>query len=309
MDLSLEQCLQYLLYRDRKLILPGVGVLVVNRAPAKFSADRSTLLPPQFSVDFNEQLTDTHSLIPDQYHQEYAQKIHLLNDAMLTEGKADLLGFGQLVHQDNTVKFHPNNILINKIFGGLQPIEPIEEVKRVYQPEVTFSEPMTLIDRKNDKSWLPQVLKWLLGLGFVAVLVYLLMFFPWPSGDDGTGHAATVNADTAVEKVESPVSDTNSLTGDSNLEKSTSSDTLTKASESIENEKEEYIIITGSFKQKKYIDRMQKRLRNNGYVVFLGDNDSTTRVGVRIQCSADELADHLSRIRARFSKEAWVLTD
>ncbi|HMT00226.1 MAG TPA: hypothetical protein PKA12_15850, partial [Saprospiraceae bacterium] len=83
---------------------------------------------------------------------------------------------------------------------------------------------------------------------------------------------------------------------------------LIKDTETPDNKTIEYIIVTGSFKQKKHIARMQKRLQDRGYEVFLGDNDSTTRVGVKVNCTLSELPQHLAKIRSQINKDAWVLT-
>ena len=308
MDLSLDQCLQYLLYRDQILILPGIGVLKVVRTPAHFSDDRETLDPPSFKVVFDENLVNTESKLPEQYQNEYSQRLLKFNNAIFHEGKGDLLGFGQLVREGNLIHYLPNLVLFDKIFGGLQPIYHINEVKRIYQPTETLFEPLTVVDRKKSKNWGPIAVKWTLSLGIVAALLYFLMFYPWPSGDPGPIEVLPAQTDTPTVALE-PINtsnDTVETTGP--MDKLDSSNTLITEPEITGNEQIEYVIITGSFKQQKHIDLMQKRLEKRGYVVFLGDNVSTTRVGVRIKCATSELPQHLAKIRAQFNKDSWVLT-
>ncbi|MBK8850835.1 MAG: hypothetical protein IPN73_11855 [Saprospiraceae bacterium] len=309
MDLSLEQCLQYLLYRDRILTLPGIGVLKVVRTPAHFSDDRSSLEAPSFTVVFDEDLVNTESKLPVQYQSAYSQRLQQFNEAIFQEGKGDLLGFGQLVREGNTIHYLPNLPLFYKMFGGLQAISDITEVKRVYQPEETFFEPMTVIDHKKSKNLGPIVLKWMLGLGIIVLLIYFLMFFPWPSGDLGPAEVLPSQPDTPSVELDTINAINDTVDATAPMEKIDSSSPLIKEPETTDNKQIEYIIITGSFKQKKHIDRMQKRLHNRGYEVFLGDNDSTTRVGVKVNCTFSELPQHLAKIRAQINKDAWVLTD
>ena len=308
MDLSLEQYLQYLLYRDRMLILPGIGVLKVVRTPAHFTDDRNTLEAPKFEVVFDEILVPAESKLPEQYQNEYSQRLQDFNDAIFQNGQSDLLGFGQLVRMGNSIQYRPNTGLFQKMFGGLQPISHINEVKRVYQPEETFFEPLTVIDRKKSKNWGPIVFKWMLGLGIIAGLIYFLMFFPWPSGDQGPVETLPAQADTPSVVLDTFDSISDTVEATTPMEKIDSISPLIKDTETPDNKTIEYIIVTGSFKQKKHIAKMQKRLQNRGYEVFLGDNDSTTRVGVKVNCTLSELPQHLAKIRSQINKDAWVLT-
>ena len=71
MELTLEQCIQYLLYRDQKLTLPGIGVLSVKRQPAQFSSQRTELLPPTFKLIFDERIDDPYTTLPKAYETIY----------------------------------------------------------------------------------------------------------------------------------------------------------------------------------------------------------------------------------------------
>ena len=45
--------------------------------------------------------------------------------------KADLFGLGSLIHDGQQVVFEQNPQTVDKIWGGLQSISPIEEVKEL----------------------------------------------------------------------------------------------------------------------------------------------------------------------------------
>lgn len=305
MDLTLEQCLQYLLYRDQQLTLPGIGVLRVKRIPAHFSETRESLLPPSFTLHFDENFQEAQTLIPSKYEEAYAKSAHTIRSQIIEKGSSDLFGIGTLRHDGEMVVFEENRMLVDKIWGGLEAIAPISEVKRTYtQAPDSFPavETQTFQQRKpKNYSWL----KWLLFLLLAGILIYFVLFFPWESGSSEVAEADNAVPDT-TEVSSEPVQTETVTTIDTPLVDS-SSNALNTNNQKIENQSIEYIIITGSFKSNKYIDRMSARLNKLGYEVYKGDNDSTTRVGIRVKCTEADLPAILSKVRKDIEAKAWVL--
>lgn len=68
-----------------------------------------------------------------------------------------------------------------------------------------------------------------------------------------------------------------------------------------------YVIILGSFGTDKNAKAYSKKLMKDGYTPYSDKLNSLSRVGVRLNCSTTELEKHLSRLRQKYNKAAWVL--
>lgn len=67
------------------------------------------------------------------------------------------------------------------------------------------------------------------------------------------------------------------------------------------------VIITGSFSQNRNINSMKTQLENMGYTLYEEPIGSLTRVGVVIDCSEDNLENHLSLLREKVEERSWVM--
>lgn len=308
MELTLEQCIQYLLYRDQKLTLPGIGVLSVKRQPAQFSSQRTELLPPTFKLIFDERIDDPYTTLPKDYETIYNAEAEELRNAIQEYGKADLFGLGSLIHDGQQVVFEQNPQTVDKIWGGLQPISPIEEVKRTYSqgPETIPAVEVATFQQRKTKNY--GWIKWVLVALFAIVLFYFLLFFKWESGSSEIAEIENTSSDTLPqydidEQVASIEAGEPTIDTTSNV----SSNTLTKNTQITDNQVFDYVIITGSFKKSIHIQRMTTKLEQLGYEIYKADNDSTTRVGLKIRCTEAQMASTLSRIRKEIEPRAWLL--
>ena len=304
MELSLEQCIQYLLYRDQRLTLPGIGVLKVKRTPAHFSDNREELLPPTYSVVFEEITDHAETTIPTHMETAYNREADQIRNNIFNQGQAPLFGLGRLVREDELVVFHQNQAKIDQIWGGLKSIQPISEVSRTYVPPTHYVpavETQTFEQKKTrNLGWL----KWLGVTLLAGILIYFLMFHPWESGSNEGTDVAEMQLDT-VKTGPEPLSKTEN--NEQETDAISSTDTLSKISPKSESQLFEYVIITGSFKKARYVERMATRLNQLGFEVYRGDNDSTTRVGARVKCRPDQLDTLLNKIRSEVEPRAWVL--
>lgn len=340
MKLTLEQCIQFLLYRDKNLVLPGLGILTVQRKPARFSDDRSVLHAPEFTLDFQEKDLPPHFSLPAEYAASYENHAKYIKNEILSQGKSALFGLGHLHFNGEKVVFVPDQEHINSIWGKLPDINPIAEVPRSYAQSENYIPPVqmgTLVDKKTrNYNWLIKF-GWLLVAGIV---VYFAFFHHWPIDDNGVRTEGSPKDTAAVNIKDS--SGSMGVTGISNEKDSSEQvyikDTVAREqpnteikksakSELSENETKnkevskgkasdktvvsgqeyDFIIITGSFKQMKYADNMENKLRSSGYQTYRADNDSTTRIGIRLFCSEKEMQNVLAKIRKTVNKDAWIL--
>lgn len=308
MELTLEQCIQYLLYRDQKLTLPGIGVLSIKRQPAQFTEQRTELLPPAFSVVFDERIDDPYTTIPKTYESIYNASADVIRNAIHETGKANLFGLGRLIHDGQQVVFEQNLQTVDKIWGGLQPISPIEEVKRTYsqKPETVPAVEIATFQQRKTKNY--GWIKWALVALFALVLFYFLLFFKWESGSTEVAEIENTISDTLPPVTQNePVSTTEAIQTIVDTSANVSSITSTKTTQPSDNQLFDYIIITGSFKKLRHIERMATKLEQMGYEVYKADNDSTTRVGLKIRCTEARMAATLAKIRQEIEPGAWLL--
>ncbi|MCH2043120.1 MAG: SPOR domain-containing protein [Saprospiraceae bacterium] len=72
--------------------------------------------------------------------------------------------------------------------------------------------------------------------------------------------------------------------------------------------KKAYIIIVGAFEDKKNADRILRKLKKDGYTTdYKKLYTGLLRVGVLLETKA-EVKKHLSRMRRKYSSDAWVIT-
>ncbi len=69
------------------------------------------------------------------------------------------------------------------------------------------------------------------------------------------------------------------------------------------------VIIVGAFSSKENVSKMKSRLSEEGYLVYLSDLESLTRVGVYSPCPSNEILQELRTIRKDIEPAAWILNE
>nr|HRD08495.1 hypothetical protein [Saprospiraceae bacterium] len=151
-------------------------------------------------------------------------------------------------------------------------------------------------------------IKWALVALFAVILFYFLLFFKWESGSSEVAVIKKTSNDTLPQNgKDEQVASTETLESGVDTTSNISSNTLTNNIQVSDNHIFDYVIITGSFKKSRHIQRMTTKLEQLGYEVYKADNDSTTRVGLKIRCTEAQMTSTLAKIRKEIEPRAWLL--
>ena len=131
--MSIIEHIQYLVTRHDCVVMAGLGALVAQREPAKFSADGRMLLPPRRSLVFNNALTHDDGLLAGSVARrngisfqsaraEVTRQIELLRSRMAAEGSVQLPRIGSLsLSAEGLIDFKPEAVapIVNAFYSAL----------------------------------------------------------------------------------------------------------------------------------------------------------------------------------------------
>ena len=131
--MSIIEHIQYLVTRHDCVVMAGLGALVAQREPAKFSADGRMLLPPRRSLVFNNALTHDDGLLAGSVARrngisfqsaraEVTRQIELLRSRMAAEGSVELPRIGSLsLSAEGLIDFTPEAVapIVNAFYSAL----------------------------------------------------------------------------------------------------------------------------------------------------------------------------------------------
>lgn len=131
--MSIIEHIQYLVTRHDCVVMAGLGALVAQREPAKFSADGRMLLPPRRSLVFNNALTHDDGLLAGSVARrngisfqsaraEVTRQIELLRSRMAAEGSVELPRIGSLsLSAEGLIDFKPEAVapIVNAFYSAL----------------------------------------------------------------------------------------------------------------------------------------------------------------------------------------------
>ncbi len=70
---------------------------------------------------------------------------------------------------------------------------------------------------------------------------------------------------------------------------------------------ENYIIVLGAFGKEKNAYRLADKLAKDNYLPDVTVKNGLNRVGVQLNCTAEQLANHLQFLQENYNKKAWVV--
>lgn len=131
--MSIIEHIQYLVTRHDCVVMAGLGALVAQREPAKFSADGRMLLPPRRSLVFNNALTHDDGLLAgsvarrngisfESARAEVTRQIELLRSRMAAEGSVEFPRIGSLsLSAEGLIDFKPEAVapIVNAFYSAL----------------------------------------------------------------------------------------------------------------------------------------------------------------------------------------------
>ena len=164
------------------------------------------------------------------------------------------------------------------------------EKNRILEKKSETPAPETLSHRSytTESNYKPWVIGILSTLGFIALVYFGLKLFTSPtsgSNDQTKELGLFTPEDTEIELASAP----------------------TFLDEASINKTEKCVIITGTFSQIYNEEQMRNLIISHGYDPYTEQHNGLTRVGLKIECTEEDVDDILNDIKNKISDKAWFL--
>ena len=171
---------------------------------------------------------------------------------------------------------------------NLQVVDMPEPIDNTTHRQHTQNKLPHIVNESNDFRYKPWIIGALSLLAFAFLVFWVSKLFIQP----------TVSESSPSEKEEIGLFEFST-----NLQNSEANEADIAASTTFE----KCIIITGSFSEPNNEELMKDLIISNGYTPYSESFNSLTRVGVEIECNADNVESILNEVRQNINSQAWYL--
>lgn len=312
--MGLENHIATLLYRYQCVVVPGFGAFLSQIKPAYLQRDSNTFYPPYKEISFNAQLHKNDGLLVSHMaelenasYEATLQKVEVTskrwNDHLHAEG---LLEFPQLgvfrLSPEKKILFEPadrTNYLLSSF--GLSPVIGNPVAREVMKEEVEELEehiPFTITPEKREVKGLRPLLKYA-AVVLLAVATGLSGYSLYQQGLETNSevHAA------AQEEVSKNIQEATFFNTDPVELPSVTLEVFHKRQDI-------HHIVAGAYRIRENADKRVRQLVSKGYPArYLGQNAyGLHQVVFASYADPEEALEDLKEIRARDSKDAWLLS-
>lgn len=301
--------LRQMLVEKGSVSIRGVGTLKLFRNAANLIPIEQRLLPPSYQIQLHEYEDSSYDeqRYIDLYYTNSKYNWEDFNEYVLSSlvnyGKCEIEGVGLLQRDlSGHISFLPNQNFLMRLNQGFPDIQLIP-LKKILTPsnfEVGQVTPTPFSKEKKSFNY-----KWISGI----LLLIVLCFYVWRYLDYTYQLSIRENNEIMAEPETIPTTfdevsmiDSGAKSGDGGkyIEESVVVDEVQNTINCI--------IIVGSFKSKKNVNRMLKKLSEMGYNTYYENFGIFTRVGVTFDCPRDKLVDSIVSIRSRIEPKSWFLS-
>jgi cell division septation protein DedD len=179
---ELEQYIKRELYKKRHFSIPGVGTIQLIREAAKFSDDKSTILPPNFHLQLTQHRSDD-GIDKSNYKSSQIELANRIKVELETTSKSKVKGLGVFQKENDKIKFYPDNDLEKSFSMGLEPIYGVKEVSKTFGGSPTIVGE-TLVYSKPKKDYTAykkygKIIGWtILGMALLYALLNIPINLP-----------------------------------------------------------------------------------------------------------------------------------
>lgn len=330
MDLAFY--IEELLYKNDCVILPTIGGFIVNPTTAQIDFVEQQLCPPNKTVSFNPKLVNNDGLLVHHVsqRQHISYKRAQADIEVYTRQIEQELFENKIVHFDNIGKlyfnsdskleFVPEETNFLRSAYGLPTIScrPILRSKDYLKQPASATATATIPRRSKRK-----------GTAFltpirIVVAAAVLLFILGGSYIRSTyfNQPNSTNPTIAAKKTITPAKKEQQVAAASILPSTTSTPIEASTEEIVTEEEptttiddtpvvdentENYIIVLGAFGKEKNAYRLADKLAKDNYLPDVTVKNGLNRVGVQLNCTPEELAEHLQFLQKNYNKKAWVV--
>lgn len=323
--MDLAPYIEDLLYQHDCVILPTIGGFIVNYSSAQLDVVEQQVHPPAKAVSFNAKLVTNDGLlahhIAQKEHLTYKQAATRLEAqtrdielALLDKKVVHFPHIGKLYfNNESRLEFLPEPTNFLRDAYGLPTFDcaPILRNKDYLQQTTA---PTVVRRSKVVTFWTPTriaAIAAVLLLLCSAPHLYRSFSSPTPtaspiaeapaSASDPTKVASSESVKASIFSVLPTIEPADTLEEELIEEPSIEPEPVTTAPTN------DYIIVLGAFGKARNAQRLAKRLANDNYLPDVTLKNGLHRVGVQINCTTDELQQHLRFLQDNYNKKAWIL--
>jgi hypothetical protein len=315
-----QEVLLYLklaLFKDKYFVFPGLGEFSIERKPAFFSDNQTTLNPPKYSINFSDKIKSNSNFINHkQYEEQFISISSKIQNDLFTFNSSSIEGLGNFFKNENGQIHFISDIQFEQYFNpGYEQIQNINPIDKLFNPAnqdfhavntntLVYEKPKTeILVRPKIES---KIINWKwIFIGFLALALIIGFFFiPRPAFDFDYINQHNNKVITSTKKEEANLNNSPTEPTKSMIDFPSETDSISALRK---NKNLNCAIITGSFKNANNIIRMRKRLQSLGYEIYTEKTDSTTRIGVKYDCTDTNAEELLNKIRAEIDSTSWVL--
>lgn len=306
------------LLKHKKFVFPGLGEFHLTRTASYFSDGHSTLHPPVYNIKFLDSINGISAY--DGYEDELVKISKEISSGLLKNRYVKINHFGEFIITDqNGINFTGDQNFESYFNPGYLPIHDLKEVSKVFAPAsdlVHVVTTQTFVDDRSVSTFVKpklsnidwKFLKWLVPLLIILGLLACFLFIKRPAFDFDYFKPKSTNKSVeespVLNKEESKTDAGSASTPPVYESKLSESDSITLDRR---NRNLPCAVITASLKNPKYVLKMVTKLETLGYEVYTEETDSTTRIGVKYDCSRQHVDDLLNEVRSKVDGKSWVL--
>lgn len=320
MQIDVGACIAELLYEQQAVTIPGLGAFVTAYKPANIDQVEGKIMPPSKQISFNRNLLIDDGLLVkclrEKFHLSYGEAMRSVEE-FATNVKETIerreivtfAGLGRLYKDyEQNYQFLPDGVNFNADAYGLPTMDyfPIARNAPEKNHSATTTKSLGVPIGARPQNW---VQKNLLLVTTVAVLtvaggVYLLLYFP---KDQPQEQAVAPSVPTSRYNVRP------AYNGETAEE--TAADGIANDSDESDTERatlapgQKYCIITiGKFGKQENVERLIKKIYEEGFEPYTEKSGKLTRVGVQMKYEKEsEVQEALRTIRKKIEPNAAVL--
>lgn len=322
--MDLAPYIEDLLYQHDCVILPTIGGFIVNYSSATLDVVEQQVGPPHKTVSFNAKLVTNDGLlahhIAQKEHLTYKQAVTRLEAytraielALLDKKVVHFPNIGKLYfNSDSRLEFLPETTNFLRDAYGLPtfPCRPILRSKDYLQQTTA---PVIIRRSKIVAFWSP------VRIAAAATVLLLLFSTPYWYSKFWNNHTA---ARTTIAQTPKKEPSTASITAsvlptipastpvaplDTTAIEETPVEVPAPLPEVDSEPTDDYIIVLGAFGKERNAQRLAKRLANDNYLPDVTLKNGLHRVGVQINCTQEDLQQHLVFLQDNYNKKAWIV--
>jgi len=294
MHIDIGACIADLLYEHKSVTIPGLGAFVSAYKPANIDQVEGKLAPPSKQISFNKNLLIDDGLLVKQlrekYRLSYGEAMRTVDDyaGKVKESieRREIVTFpkvGRLYKDyEQNYQFLPDETNFNTDSYGLPVLEYMPVMRTAQEKAQAAAATQQAPVKIKKKNWLQRNLLLVSSIGVfvIAGSVYVLLQNPISKNELQEEVAPSVPTArynvSPSESDETDVAEVNAQGNDEADDSASESATLKPGTKSA-------IIMIGTFSKQENVERLIKKIYENGYEPYTEKKGAAMRVGVQMK--------------------------